>query len=102
MTVSGAIVLDETPLFSIPLPSQSEGLLSLLEQRRSIRRLRPGPFSEASLQRIVEAIRLTPAAYNLPPWHVVIIRDELAGFWHLVERAVLERLDGDRRERYLD
>jgi predicted oxidoreductase (fatty acid repression mutant protein) len=102
MTASGAIVLDETPLFPVPLPSEGDGLLSLLERRRSIRRLRPGPFSAASLHRIVEAIRLTPAAYNLPPWHVVIIRDELSAYWRLVEQAVNERLDGDRRNRYLD
>lgn len=102
MSGSGAIVLDEAPRFPLTLPTQGEGLLSLLERRRSIRRLRPGPFSEASLNRIIEAIRLTPAAYNLPPWHVVIVRDELTAFWQLAERAVLERLDGDRRKRYLD
>jgi predicted oxidoreductase (fatty acid repression mutant protein) len=102
MTGSGVTVLEDATLFPLTRPSQREGLLSLLERRRSIRRLRPGPFSEASLTRIVEAIRLTPAAYNLPPWHVVIIRDELAAFWHLAEQAVRERLDGDRRGRYLD
>jgi predicted oxidoreductase (fatty acid repression mutant protein) len=102
MTGSGAIVLDETRLFPLTAPSPSDGLLSLLERRRSIRRLRPGPFSDASLNRIVEAIRLTPSAFNLPPWHIVIVRDELAAFWQLAEQAVRERLDGDRQGRYLD
>jgi predicted oxidoreductase (fatty acid repression mutant protein) len=80
----------------------AEGLLSLLERRRSIRRLQPGPVSEASLERIAEAVRLTPAAYNLPPWHVVLVHQERFAFWQLVEEAFLERLDGDRLERYLD
>jgi predicted oxidoreductase (fatty acid repression mutant protein) len=79
----------------------AEALLALLSRRRSIRRLQSGAFSEASQRRILEAVRLTPAAYNLPSWHVVLIHEERAAFWHLVETAIRERLDGDRRERYL-
>ncbi len=103
MTANGLLTVIEAPLTRDGEQAETaDGLLSLLERRRSIRRLQPGPFSEASLQRILEAIRLTPAAYNLPPWHVVLVHQERAAFWELVERAFLERLEGDRLERYLD
>ena len=50
----------------------------------------------------MEAVRLTPAAYNLPPWRVILLHERRDAFWQLFEAAVDERLDGDRRERYLD
>jgi predicted oxidoreductase (fatty acid repression mutant protein) len=103
MTANGLVTVIEAPLDRDAGQAETaDGLLSLLERRRSIRRLQSGPFSEASLQRIVEAIHLAPAAFNLPPWHVVLVHEERAAFWELVEQAFLERLEGDRLERYLD
>src|SRR3712207_4841011 len=101
MTANGLLTRIEASL-DADAEETTEGLLSLLERRRSIRRLQPGPASAAPLERIAEAIRLTPAAYNLPPWHVVLIPEERFAFWQLVEEAFLERLDGDRLQRYLD
>jgi predicted oxidoreductase (fatty acid repression mutant protein) len=101
MTVNGLLTRIDASL-DAETEETAEGLLSLLERRRSIRRLQPGPLSDASLQRIVEAIRLTPAAYNLPPWHVVLVHEERSAFWQLVEQVFLERLEGDRLGRYLD
>lgn len=101
MTANGLLARIEASL-NADTEETAEELLSLLERRRSIRRLQPGPLSEASLQRIAEAVRLTPAAYNLPPWHVVLVHDVLPDFWQLVEQAFLERLEGDRLARYLD
>ncbi len=101
MTANGLLTRIEASL-SADGEETAEGLLSLLERRRSIRRLQPGPLSAASLERIAEAVRLTPAAYNLPPWHVVLIHEERSAFWQVVEQAFLERLEGDRLERYLD
>ena len=45
-----------------PLPpiAPSDDLLALMTQRRSIRRLRSGPWSEAIVERLLEAVRLTP------------------------------------------
>jgi predicted oxidoreductase (fatty acid repression mutant protein) len=77
-------------------------LLGLLERRRSIRRLRGGPFPLHVRQRLMEAVRLTPAAYNLPPWRVILLHERRDAFWQLFEDAVDDRLDGDRRERYHD
>jgi len=85
-----------------PAGESETGLLTLLERRRSIRRLRGGPFPLQTRQRLTEAVRLTPAAYNLPSWHVILLRERRNEFWDLVAAAVDNRLDGDRRERYLD
>jgi hypothetical protein len=77
-------------------------LQTLLEQRRSIRRLCSGPFSLAMKQRLLDAIQLTPAAFNLPPWHVVLISETRAAFWEVVEEGFRANLEGDRLQRYLE
>jgi predicted oxidoreductase (fatty acid repression mutant protein) len=77
-------------------------LQTLLEQRRSIRRLCSGPFSLATKQRLLDAIQLTPAAFNLPPWHVVLISETRAAFWEVVEEGFRANLEGDRLQRYLE
>ncbi len=77
-------------------------LLTTMMRRRSIKRLRAGPFSDAALDRILEAVRLAPAAFNQPPWRIVVVRQRLPQFWDVVAGAVRERLDGDRQTRYLD
>lgn len=77
-------------------------LQTLLERRRSIRRLRPGPFTLGTKQRLLDAIQLTPAAFNLPPWHVVLISDTREAFWDVVEEGFRSNLEGDRLQRYLD
>jgi predicted oxidoreductase (fatty acid repression mutant protein) len=45
---------------------------------------------------------LTPAAFNLPPWHVVLIHDTREAFWSVVEAGFRDRLERDRLARYLD
>lgn len=78
------------------------GLSSLLERRRSIRRLADGPFDAETLARLTDAIQRTPSAYNQPPWHVVIVRDDRGPFWDSVEDGFRSGLSEDRLERYLD
>lgn len=80
----------------------NQGLSTLLARRRSIRRLRGGPFDMEMLDRIAGAAHLTPSAYNRPPWHIVVIHERLDEFWALVESAFREHLEGDRLARYLD
>ena len=77
-------------------------LHTLLEQRRSIRRLADGPVSAETLGRLSEAVQRTPAAFNLAPWHVVIVRDERAAFWDVIEAGFRAGLSEERLERYLD
>ena len=76
-------------------------LLATMARRRTVKRLRPGPLSDAALGRILEAVRLTPAAFNRPSWHLVIVRERQAAFWEMVAGAIGDRLAGERRERYL-
>jgi predicted oxidoreductase (fatty acid repression mutant protein) len=90
--LNGAGVLD---------PATANDFYALLANRRSIRRLLDGPFPDEIKQRIEEAIRLTPSAYNLPTFHVLLVHDRRAEFWAEIESAYHERLEGDRLERYL-
>jgi predicted oxidoreductase (fatty acid repression mutant protein) len=77
-------------------------LVSLLERRRSIRRLQSGPFTPEIRDRLLNAIRLTPAAFNLPPWRVVLIHEERDAFWTVIEEGFRAALEGDRLQRYLE
>jgi predicted oxidoreductase (fatty acid repression mutant protein) len=87
---------------SAAVAEPGSSLLSLLERRRSIRRLESGPFDQEMQERILEAIRLTPAAFSLPSWHVVLVHDEREAFWDVVEAGFRAKLEGDRLERYLN
>jgi len=77
-------------------------LQSIMARRRSIRRLGAGPFPIATRERLLAAIRLTPAAYNLPPWRVVLVHERRDELWAEVAAGFREGLSGDRLERYLD
>jgi len=91
---------------SILVPNQPDQpaltLQAILAERRSIRRLRSGPFTPEMRERLLSAVRLTPAAYNLPPWRVVIVHERREAFWAEVERGYREMLYGDQLDRYLD
>ena len=86
---------------SIIRPAAGTTLATLLERRRSVRRLRGGPFDTGALVRIATAAHLCPSAYNRPPWHVVVVRERAGEFWETVESGFRARLEGDRLERYL-
>jgi nitroreductase len=45
--------------------------------RRSVRKYKPEPVSEAVLKNILEAGRLAPSATNRQPWYFVIVRDKV-------------------------
>lgn len=75
-------------------------LQAIMAQRRSIRRLQDGPFSAAIRGRLREAVRLTPAAYNLPPWRVVLVHERREALWAEIELGFAESLSGDRLARY--
>src|SRR5215204_6400802 len=95
--------VDPSPITQHPSSTDGPGLLALLSQRRSIRRLRSGPFPESTQARLHEAVRLTPAAFNVASTHVVFVHAERAAFWRTVEEGFRERLDADpdRLERYI-
>ena len=82
-------------------PMFDQPFIELLAKRRSIRKLRSGPFPRAARERLYEAVRLTPAAYNLPPWRAVFIDERRREFWDVIESAFRSGLSGDRLERFL-
>ncbi len=82
--------------------SASHALQGVMARRRSIRRLAPGPFPAESRARLLEAIRLTPAAYNLPPWRVVLVHERREELWEEIAGGFREELEGERLGRYLD
>jgi predicted oxidoreductase (fatty acid repression mutant protein) len=88
--------------FQIQQDKGNQLLLDLLADRRSYRRLRSGPFTIETQVRLLEALRLTPCAFNLPSWHAVLVHADRDAFWAAVEAGFRERLEGDRLDRYLD
>jgi predicted oxidoreductase (fatty acid repression mutant protein) len=88
-------------LLRSPGESATADLRTLLDRRRSIRRLVDGPFDAEVIDKLTDAIRYTPSAYNTPPWHVVIVREERTAFWDVIEGCFRNGLSGERLERYL-
>jgi len=87
-----------------------DALLALIKRRRSIRRYRPDPVTEAMIAQLLEAGRWAPSATNRQPWIFIVIRDEAirrqvaqyAAFYfvrwaHVAEAPVLIALCGDAR-----
>jgi uncharacterized protein len=105
--VTDALLADTQP-FSVVADVHENGnieaptLQAIMARRRSIRRLQDGPFSADTKTRLLEAIRLTPAAYNLPPWRVALVHERRDDLWAEIERGFCETLNGDRLERYLE
>ncbi len=52
-----------------------QGLLELVEKRRSTRRFRPDPVADEDVERIVEVARWSPSGANSQPWEMVVVRD---------------------------
>ena len=102
MTCGAPVLEVGTDLEPDDVSSTAKALQSILADRRSIRRLRPGPFTPEMRERLLEAVRRTPAAYNLPPWRVVLVHERREAFWAEVELGFRETLHGDQRDRYLD
>lgn len=96
------MVSDLTLLPPPATPVVADDFLTLLASRRSIRRLRGGEVSAATLERLRAAVLRTPAAYGLSPWHVVVIHERRDEFWRLVEQAFRDGLEEERLPRYLD
>jgi nitroreductase len=50
-------------------------LMDAIKGRRSIRKYKPDPVSEETLQKIMEAVRWSPSWANTQCWEVIIVRD---------------------------
>ena len=86
---------------TLPAPREALALQRVFQNRRSIRRLQDGPFTSEMRERVLQAVHLTPAAYNLPPWRVVMVHERREETWQQIENAFRDHLSGERLERNL-
>lgn len=101
--------MSQTPLLAVD-PSEiapsgmtpAQQLQAIMAQRRSIRRLHDGPFTPATQERLLRAVQLTPAAYNMPPWRVVLVHEQREALWEEIAAGFAAHLDGERLARYQD
>jgi len=56
-----------TPMF--------DSLIELLSKRVSVRRLRPDPIPEGSIEKILEAARWAMSGANAQPWEFIVVTD---------------------------
>lgn len=50
--------------------------VDVIRKRRSIRKFKPDPVSDAQIQELLEAARLAPSGLNLQPWRFVVVKSE--------------------------
>ena len=53
-----------------------DSFLDLVKHRRTIRRFKPDPVPDESVEKIIESARWAPSGYNMQPWDFVIIKDK--------------------------
>ncbi|OPZ99002.1 MAG: 5,6-dimethylbenzimidazole synthase [Planctomycetes bacterium ADurb.Bin412] len=46
-----------------------------IQNRRSVRAYNPRPIPEATLHKVLEALRLAPSACNFQPWRFLLVQD---------------------------
>jgi nitroreductase len=51
-----------------------DSLLELVKKRRSIRRFKPDPIPDESIDKILEVARWAPSGFNMQPWEFVVVR----------------------------
>ncbi len=76
------------------LPGAYQNLLSLMRERRSVRRFRAEPLPAGTLERLLEAARWAPSASNRQPFRFLAIEDAASRtrMVDLVRQAVQENL----------
>ena len=53
-----------------------EGLLSLVEERRSCRRFKPDPIPDELVHQIIEVARWAPSGANSQPWDFIVVKEK--------------------------
>jgi predicted oxidoreductase (fatty acid repression mutant protein) len=76
--------------------------LTLLGERRTVRSFGDGEIEPGLFEILTRAVEITPAAFNRPPWHVLIVHEDRNVLWEQIEESFRARLSSDRLERYLD
>ncbi|MDR1359639.1 MAG: nitroreductase family protein [Deltaproteobacteria bacterium] len=77
-----------------------ETVLENILTRRSIRKFRPAPIPEASLEKIVQAGLYAPSAKNSQPWHLTVVngQDRLARLTAELKAAIARTPDSPYKE----
>ncbi|MDP6458637.1 MAG: nitroreductase family protein [Candidatus Bathyarchaeota archaeon] len=50
-------------------------VIEAIRERRSIRKFKKEPVSDALITQVMEAARLAPSGSNRQPWHLIVVRD---------------------------
>lgn len=67
-----------------------------------MRRLTGGIVPPDFTDTLAAAVESVPSAFDAQPWRIVVLQERNDAFWECVTRTITERLEGDRRDRYLD
>ena len=51
-----------------------DDLLALVKKRRSIRRFKPDPIPDETIEKIIELARWAPSGFNMQPWEFVVVK----------------------------
>ena len=81
----------------MPTPLEAaapDTLKEWMRERRSIRRYRPDPLPDGTIERLIDAARFAPSAHNRQPWRFVVLQD--AEDKARLADAMGERLRADR------
>ncbi|MBM2832700.1 MAG: nitroreductase [Dehalococcoidia bacterium] len=72
-----------------------EAFLALAKKRRSIRRFKPDPLPEGSIEKILEVARLAMSGANGQPWEFVVVKDA-------VTKGQIGKIIDGRQQRHYD
>lgn len=86
---------------AITTTEQAIALATLLEARRSTRKLTPASFPPDFVADLAAVAGVVPSAFDTQPWRIVALRERNCAFWDRIEERITARLEGDRRARYL-
>lgn len=88
---------------TLPLAATATASLAptLVERRRSIRKLADGDLPPQAVAAITHAIERSPASMGTTPWRIVLLQDRRDEFWALVEQAFRDNLADEQLDRYL-
>ena len=81
--------------------TNAHALLDVFNNRRSVRRLTHAAFPPGFHDDLRTTVQRVPSAFDTQPWLVVVLQERNGAFWDCVTQTIIERLEGDRRDRYL-
>lgn len=92
----------EAPAFTAAFAAQFR---DLVHWRRDVRRFRPDPLPDGSVERLIELACRSPSVGNCQPWRFVLVasegrREAVRASFQRANRAALDGYDGEQRALY--